>query len=101
MVSKHKLGKVATKLLLENHRVKIWELDLAPRQSSDWHHHILDYITVGLTNSGPMRREFEDGTSDITHPQLGQWRYAEKHQPHVVTNTGTTRHRNILIEIKE
>ncbi len=101
MVSKHKLGDVATKLLFENHRVKIWELDLAPGQSSDWHHHILDYITVGLTDSGSMRRELEDGTVDQTHMVLGQSRYAEKHQPHVVTNMGATRHRNLLIELKE
>ena len=101
MVSKHKLGDVGTRVLLENDKVKIWELDLAPGESSAWHHHILDYITVGLTEGSRMRREFEDGTSDETNPALGQWRFAEKHQPHVVTNIGATRHRNILIELKE
>ncbi|MFB3092511.1 MAG: hypothetical protein ACE1ZD_04855 [Dehalococcoidia bacterium] len=100
MTSKHKLGDVGTKLLLENDRVKIWDLALEPGQSSDWHHHTLDYITVGLTES-KMRREYEDGATDETTPTVGQHRYAEKHQPHVVTNIGSAPHRNILIEIKE
>jgi quercetin dioxygenase-like cupin family protein len=100
MASKHKLGDVATKLLFENDMVKIWELSLAPGESSSWHHHTMDYITVGLTESH-MKREMEDGSGDETHPVPGQWRYAEKHQPHRVTNVGNSQHRNILIELKE
>ena len=30
----------------------------------------------------------------------GEVRYAEAHQPNVVTNIGTVHHRNILIELK-
>ena len=93
------LGQVGTRVLLENDRVRIWELALAPGESSDWHHHTLDYITVGLTSS-QMRREMEDGTGDETNPTVGDVRYAGAHQPHVVTNIGTTPHRNILIELK-
>lgn len=100
MTSRRKLGGVGTRLLFENERVKIWELDLEPGQSSSWHHHTLDYITVSMDNS-TMRREFEDGATDETNPQAGQPRYAVKHQPHVVTNIGSNRHRNVLIELKE
>ena len=101
MASKHKLGDVGTNLLFENEKVKIWELVLEPGQSSDWHHHILDYITVGLTQDAKMQREFEDGTTDVTNPAFGGYRYARGHQPHVVTNIGETLHRNILIELIE
>ena len=97
--SKRPLGKVGTKVLLENDRVRIWELSLAPGESSDWHHHALDYITVALTES-EMRREMEDGTGDETNPSVGESRYTEGHQPHVVTNIGTAPHANILIELK-
>ncbi len=100
MAEERKMGDVGTKLLFENHRVKIWELCLEPGQSSDWHHHTMDYVTVGLTESR-MRREFADGASDETIGDVGRHRYAEKHQPHVVTNIGGSVHRNILIEIKE
>ena len=100
MTSKHKLGDVGTRLLFENHRVKIWDLALEPGESSDWHHHALDYITVGLSESR-MGREMKDGSRDETNPIVGQFRFAEKHQPHVVTNIGSVPHRNILIELKE
>ena len=93
------LGEIATDVLFENDRVKIWNLTVEPGESSDWHHHVLDYITVGLTNS-EMRREMEDGTGDLTNPDVGEVRYAAAHQPHVVTNIGTNPHRNILIELK-
>ena len=100
MTSKHELGDVGTKLLFENERVKIWDLALEAGQSSDWHQHALDYISIGLTES-KMRRRFEDDTVDETTSTVGQYRFAEKHQPHVVTNIGSAPHRNILIEIKE
>ena len=93
------LGQVGTRVLLENDRVRIWELALAPGESSDWHHHVLDYITIGLTDS-EMRREMEDGTGDSTNPRVGGVRYAAAHPPHAVTNVGTAPHRNILIELK-
>ena len=79
--------------------VRIWELSLAPGESSDWHHHVLDYITVALTES-KMRRDMEDGTGDETNPSVGDARYTEGHQPHVVTNIGSAPHSNILIELK-
>ena len=100
MSSERKWGEVGTKLLFENHRIKVWELALEPGQSSHWHTHKLDYVTVGLTESR-MRRQFEDGTSDETVGYAGRHSYADKHQPHEVTNIGDTSHRNILIEIKE
>ena len=93
--AEHKVFREEVRALLDQNK------HLAPGESSSWHHHSLDYITVGLTEGSRMRREFEDGTTDETNPSLGQWRFAEKHQPHVVTNIGGTRHRNILIELKK
>ena len=100
MNEKRQWGDVGTELLFENDSVKIWDLSLEPGQSSDWHHHTLDYVTVGLTESR-MQRHFDDGTSDETVGYAGRYTYAEKHQPHEVSNVGDTAHRNILIEIKE
>ena len=100
MASKHELGPVGTNVLFENDKVKIWELVLEPGESSAWHHHAWDYITVGFMDS-VMDRELEDGTKDRTTPTPGGFRYAESHQPHRVTNAGDKRHRNLLIEIKD
>jgi hypothetical protein len=38
-----KLGDVATRVLFENDRVKVWEMDLAPGESSNFHEHTLPY----------------------------------------------------------
>ena len=100
MDNERQWGEVGTKLIFENHRVRIWELALEPGESSHWHTHKRDYVTVGLTESR-MRRHFDDGTSDETVGFAGRYTYADKHQPHEVTNVGDTAHRNILIEIKE
>ena len=42
------LGDVATTLLFENERVRIWELDLAPGERSATHRHTLDYVIVQI-----------------------------------------------------
>jgi len=42
------LGDVATRLLFENDRVKVWELALAPGETSDVHEHEHDYLLIQL-----------------------------------------------------
>ena len=99
-MAKDELGDVATRLLLENSKVKIWELNLEPGQSSGWHRHTMDYIMVTLEGSH-MRVELDDDTAYETDPQPGQWRFADMQSPHNAVNIGTTRYRNVLIELKE
>jgi quercetin dioxygenase-like cupin family protein len=98
-MTKRELGDVATRLLLENHKVKIWELNLEPGQASDWHQHSMDYITVTLEGSH-MQVDYDDGTSKETDPKPGKWRFAESQSVHQASNIGDTRYRNILIELK-
>src|SRR4029453_6788888 len=40
------LGDIASRLLFENDRVRIWELDLASGERSATHRHDLDYVIV-------------------------------------------------------
>src|SRR3989442_1161376 len=44
MLEAAQLGNVATRLLFENERVKVWEMRLEPGESSDLHRHTLDYL---------------------------------------------------------
>ena len=44
------LGDIATELILENDKVRIWNLVVAPGESSDWHLHGAHRITNN-TNS--------------------------------------------------
>ena len=39
-----KPGAVANRFLFENDRVRVWQMDLAPGESSDFHEHTLPYV---------------------------------------------------------
>lgn len=41
-------GDVATKVLFENDRVRVWEMTLEPEARSELHRHDLDYLLVFL-----------------------------------------------------
>ena len=43
-----KLGEVATKLLFENERVRVWEMRLGPGEEGAVHRHDLDYVLVQI-----------------------------------------------------
>ena len=48
MAQQRKLGDVATKLLFENDRVRVWEMRLGPGEEGDVHRHDLDYVLVQI-----------------------------------------------------
>jgi hypothetical protein len=51
-------GNIASKLLMENDKVRIWEMQLAPGQKSDLHRHDNDYIMIQISGD-KMAAEFE------------------------------------------
>jgi len=78
------LGKVATRMLFENDRVRIWEMDLPPGGRSDVHRHDLDYVLVILEGDRiaaepepdtagafrePIEFPVEPGTDDLRQPR--------------------------------
>ncbi len=67
------LGEIASKVLFENDRVKIWNLTA----------------------------EYEDGTTECNEYELGQWGYQDQHQVHQVINHTGRRYKNVLIELKD
>ena len=93
------LGDVANEFLFENDKVKVWHLNLAPGESSAWHVHDLDYITI-VINPGTLRRESEGEVPEDLENPVGRVQYRKAEKAHRVTNTGATHYRNTLIEIK-
>ena len=93
------LGDIATDVLFENDKVKIWNLIVEPGDSSAWHLHERDYVTV-VVEGGGLTVEFEDGTSEDGSPQVGTWRYHDEHKVHRVINNAGTRYKNVLVELK-
>ncbi len=93
------LGEIASTVLFENDRVKIWNLIVEPGTSSDWHLHGRDYVTVVVEGEG-LTVEFEDGSKEDSPSVVGRWRYHGEHKVHRVINNGDTRYKNVLVELK-
>jgi mannose-6-phosphate isomerase-like protein (cupin superfamily) len=91
---------------MENDRVKIWEMDLAPGEESDIHEHTMDYILVVL--EGDRIAGVPQGDSAGLHNEYievdvspGQHFYIEKGGIETARNVGRTRYREIAIELKD
>ena len=93
-------GEVGTDVLFENDHVKVWNLDLAPGQSSQWHHHHHWYVTI-VTVPGTLRTDFTDGTSSTESLPAGAVNFRDKDSEHRVTNVGDARYVNVIVELKE
>ena len=99
------LGNVATRLLLENDRVRIWEMDLAPGEQSATHRHDCDYVLVQLEGDRIAAR-FEPDTAGTHRGYVegdvapGKTRYIGRGGIEAAVNVGTRRYREILIELK-
>ena len=93
------LGDIATEVLFENDRVKIWNLTVEPGESSDWHLHGHDYVTV-VVESGTLDAEYGDGTNSQSTNSVGDFTYHGDHQIHRVVNNSKTTYKNVLIELK-
>ena len=93
------LGDIASVVLYENEKVKVWNLIVDPGESSDWHMHGNDYVTVVVEGKG-LTVEFDDGTKDDSPSEPGTWRFHGEHKVHRVTNNTDARYKNVLIELK-
>lgn len=94
------LGDVATRVLFENDKVKIWSLEIAPGDASDWHLHEWDYVTVSVEGEH-LVRELEDGTREDVAFEPGRWTYHAGPEIHRVINDSQVPWQNLLIEIKD
>jgi predicted metal-dependent enzyme (double-stranded beta helix superfamily) len=105
MSQERTLGDVATRVLLENDQVRIWELELAPGEESDVHEHTLDYILVQI--AGDRIAGVPEPDTKGPYPEYvegdvapGNVFYIEKGGIETARNVGRQRYREILIELK-
>jgi beta-alanine degradation protein BauB len=100
------LGDVATKLLFENERVKIWEMRLAPGEEGPLHRHERDHILVQIdgdrmavvphpTTKSPYDEYLE---ADVVP---GQYFYIPRGGVEVARNVGKQPYYELLIELKD
>jgi len=99
------LGPVGTTLLLENDRVRIWELALEPGAKSAVHRHDLDYLIVQIEGDRIAAvPEPDSGGKHTTYieaqAQPGKVTYLTRGGIETAVNVGNRRYREILIELK-
>ena len=94
---------VGTRLLFENDRVRVWDLQLARGETTGLHRHETDFLYV-VIGDGELQTVFPDGTSDPPRSmQDGDVRFREVQgeSVHAALNTGQTSWRNIVVEFKK
>jgi hypothetical protein len=106
MAQQRKLGDVATKLLFENERVRVWEMRLGPGEEGDVHRHSLDYVLVQIEgdrmavvpepDSGGAFRQYLE--ADVFP---GNTVFIERGGIEKARNVGERAYREILIELKD
>ena len=99
------IGPGAGKLVFENDRVRIWDLQLDPGERSALHTHLLDYVIVQIEGDEicnephPETQGFYDRRMvEQTHP--GDTAFVRAGGTEVAVNTGKKHWREICIELK-
>jgi hypothetical protein len=100
------LGDVASRILHEDDRVRIWELVLEPGEETAPHEHRLDHIIVLIEGDRiagvPHALSTGASASYIEAPVTpGAWHVARRGGVEIARNVGEKRFREILIELKD
>jgi hypothetical protein len=99
------LGDVATRILFENERVRVWEMQLAPGERSATHCHQRDYVLVQI-DGDRIAAQFEPDTGGALHGYVegavepGKTRFFARGGVETAINVGKRAYREILIELK-
>jgi hypothetical protein len=97
--------QVGTSLMFENERVRVWDLALAPGEQLEKHIHRTDYFFI-VEAGGLIRFADPDNPADYRDVQFADDQVtfvavgADGKVDNRLTNIGTTRHRNYVIELK-
>ena len=95
-----KLGAVGQRVVLENEHVRIWEINLDPGETIDFHIHYHPYIVISL-GGGENEIETIFGDRIKTQEPLGATVFMNEMRPvHRLTNRDKVRYLSRLIELK-
>lgn len=94
------LGDVGQEVILETDLIRVWHLELEPGESQPWHLHHNPYLIIAI-EAADNRITYADGTSRDVHEHVGRTIEMVPTPVHMLTNVGTTRYVNRLIEFKD
>lgn len=105
-ISDKPLGNVATKLLHEDERVKIWEMALQPGEETEPHRHELEYIIIVIDGdkiAGVPHVESTGFSAQYIEADVepGSWYRMPKGGVELARNVGSRPYRELLIELKD
>lgn len=95
-----KLGQVGQRIVLENEHVRIWEINLDPGETINFHIHYHPYVVISL-GGGENEIETIFGDRIKTVEELGSTVFInEMRAVHRLTNRSQIRYLSRLIELK-
>ncbi len=101
MVRRQGSPRIGTAELFENERVKVWDFVLEPGEAIPFHTRRRDHVIV-VVEGGRLETEDAAGNRRTVEPRAGDWFYCrvDGEDTHDARNVGTTRYRNLVIELK-
>lgn len=104
--TKRTLGPIATQVLFDNDRVRVWEFELPPGEDSPVHRHDLDYVLVQLEGDRIAVVPEPDSGGEYTDymeadVSVGNSMFIKRGGIEVARNVGSKTYREIVIELKD
>lgn len=94
------LGEIGQRIVLENEHVRVWEINLAPGETINFHIHYHPYVIVSL-GGGENEIETIFGDKITTNEPLGSLVFMnEMRAVHRLTNRAKVPYISRLIELK-
>jgi hypothetical protein len=94
------LGEIGQRIVLENEHVRIWEINLDPGETIDFHIHFHPYLVVSL-GGGENEIETIFGDKIMVNEPLGSSVFMNVMRPvHRLSNRSIVRYLSRLIELK-
>ena len=105
VIKNAEIGPGGGELILENDRVRIWDISLEPGQRTALHTHLLDYVLVQIEGDEIGTEPHEDTQGEynrrmVLETRPGDTCYIGKSGTETAVNTGKKRWREICIELK-
>jgi len=93
------LGAVGQEVMLDNDRVRIWHITLAPGESQPLHHHGLPYVVIAVQGAKNVIHTAAGERIDVEE-ETGSVVFREPGQTHMLTNAGDTVYIGRIVELK-
>jgi quercetin dioxygenase-like cupin family protein len=95
------LVDVGQRVLYDDPVVRVWEVSLEPGETHPWHLHHNPYVVLSIEGS-QGRMDWLDGSEPrFISEHRGGWVCRPVSPVHRLTNIGTSRYRNRLVELKD